>query len=192
MNAIRTARLELVPLSGSFVDALKRGDRRAAEREIGARVSRWLVNEPAHLVQLQLAQLAANAIGMAAIGRAIVVVLATGRRRVIGSIGFHGPPDDRGRLELGCVIDPVDLSQGYAAEAMTALVDWAAHRFGIRRFVVAIPLVGEHRGGGPVEIGFLSAASGEEQIEAFRHAPEPGRAATRLRVRQAQPSVRRR
>jgi RimJ/RimL family protein N-acetyltransferase len=167
VEIIRTARLELVPLDASFVDALKRGDRRAAEREIGARVSRWLVIDPAHFVQLRLAQLAADAIGMAGIGRAIVLVPATGRRRVIGSIGFHGPPDDRGRLELGCVIDPVDQRQGYAAEAMTALVEWAAHRHGITRFVVAIPLVGERGGGPPVEIGFLSAASSEVQLEAL-------------------------
>ena len=175
MDTIRTARLELVLLTAPFVDALKRGDLAAAEREIGASVSPLLATEPAYLIQLQLAQLAADAIGMEGIGRAIVLVAATGRRRVIGSIGFHGPPDHRGRLELGCAIDPLVRRQGYAAEAMTALITWAAHRFGITRFVVAIPLVGEHGGGMPVEIGFLSAASSEEQLEALVRAVEPER-----------------
>lgn len=175
MEVIRTARLELVPIDASFVDAVKRADRRAGERAIGAQVSRWLVNEPAHLVQLQLAQLAAGAIGMAGIGRAIVLIAGNGRRRVIGSIGFHGPPDDRGRLELGCAIDPAEQGEGYAAEAMTALVGWAADLFGITRFVVAIPAVGELGGRVPIEIGFLSAASSDEQLQALRRALEPGR-----------------
>ena len=172
MEVIRTARLELVPLSGSFVDALKRGDRRGAEREIGARVGRWLVNEPSHFVQLQLAHLAADAIGMAGLGRAVVLVQAAGSRRVIGSIGFHGPPDDRGRLELGCAIDPADQREGYAAEAMKRSSTGRADRHGITRFVVAIPLVGEPGGRVPVEIGFLSAASSEEQLEALEPALE--------------------
>ena len=175
MEVIRTARLELVPLSGLFVDALKGGNRRAAERAIGARVSRWLSIEPAHLVQLQLAQLAADAIGMAGIGRAIVLVAANERRRVIGSIGFHGPPDDRGRLELGCAIDPAEHRHGYAAEAMTALVDWAAQWYGITRFVVAIRQVGEPRDGAPIEIGFLAAAASDVQVEALSRALEPER-----------------
>lgn len=98
-----------------------------------------------------------------------------GRRRVIGSICFHGPPDDRGRLELGCAIDPADQHQGYAAEATTALVDWAARRYGITRFVVAIPAVGERGVAEPIEIGFLSAAASDEQFEALRRALEPER-----------------
>ena len=175
MEIIRTGRLELVPLDASFVDAVKRGDRAAAEIEIGARISRWLLDEPAHLIQLHLAQLAAHAIGMAGIGRVIVVIYANGSRRVVGSIGFHGPPDDRGRLELGCVIGPAAQRQGYAAAAMTAIVGWAGNRFGITRFVVAIPAVGEIGGRVPIEVGFLSAASSDEQLEALRRALEPER-----------------
>ena len=57
---------------------------------------------------------------------------------MIGSIGFHGAPDDHGRLELECRIHPAHRGRGYAAEAMTALVDWAAACFGITRFLAVV------------------------------------------------------
>jgi len=142
VKTIRTARLELVPLSLPFVDALIRGDLTAAEREIGAGVSQWLAIESTHLVQLHLARHTADAAGLETPGRAMVLVPPTGRRRVIGSIGFHGPPDERGRLELGYAVDPAYRQQGYVAEAVTALFDWAATRYGVTRFLV---LLGDRR-----------------------------------------------
>jgi hypothetical protein len=58
---------------------------------------------------------------------------------VIGTIGFHGPPDERGRLEVSCRIDPAQRSRGYAAEALSALLDWTTARYGVNRFLVALP-----------------------------------------------------
>lgn len=165
MDTIRTARLELVPLSEAFVDALKRADFEAAEREIGARVSPWLMTEPAHFVQLHLAQGSADAFGIEGIGRAIVVVQAAAPRRAVGSIGFHGPPDDRSRLEVGCSIDPTVRHQGYAAEAMRGLVEWAVARYGIRRFVVSVPWVGEPSDRIPVEIGLGTSLTSETDLD---------------------------
>ncbi|MEX0709592.1 MAG: GNAT family N-acetyltransferase [Chloroflexota bacterium] len=175
---IRTARLELVPLSGPFIDALKRGDRPSAEREIGAVVSHWLAIESAHLVQLHLAQLTADAAGLEALGRAMVLVLPSGRRRVIGSIGFHGPPDERGRLELGYAIDPAHRQRGYAAEAMTALFDWAATRYGVTNFLVSVP--SSHQRSGrvvPIEIAFSDTESRRERIDGLGLEFEPDRTA---------------
>jgi RimJ/RimL family protein N-acetyltransferase len=97
--------------------------RRTLDPKLGAGVSHWLAMEWVHLVLLYLAQLTADAAGLEALGRAMVLVPRTGRRRVIGSIGFHGAPDDRGRLELGCTIEPANRRQGYASEAMTSLID---------------------------------------------------------------------
>jgi len=169
VETIRTARLELVPLTAPFIEALMRGDLPAAERQIGAGVSHWLAIESAHLVQLYLAQLTADAAGLEALGRAMVLVPSAGRRRVIGSIGFHGPPDHRGRLELGCTIEPAYRQRGYAAEAMTALFDWAGTRYGITRFLVSVPSrvpsSPERSSRVPLEIGFNEAESRSDQID---------------------------
>lgn len=174
METIRTDRLELVPLNGPFIDALKRGDRSAAERQIGAGVSRWILNGLPHFVQLRLAQQAAQAAGLEMPGRAIVLVDRSGRRRVIGAIGFHGPPDERGRLEIGYAIDPAERHQGFAAEAMTALVEWATTRHGVTRFVISVPTPYAPSGRVPVEIDIGPAESSGELFDALNSLDEAG------------------
>jgi GNAT acetyltransferase-like protein len=72
---------------------------------------------------------------------------------MIGSIGFHGPPDDHGRLEVGCRIHPAHRGRGYGAEATTGLLDWATARFGVTRFLLAVP----SRREGPDQIPILIA-----------------------------------
>jgi RimJ/RimL family protein N-acetyltransferase len=133
---VRTARLELVPISAAFVRALVDGDRHRASTIIGAAVGAWLGGDPSHVVQLAVAQAAPGMPDGG--GRVIVLIEQAGRRRAIGSIGFHGPPDDRGRLEVGSRINPAYRGRGYAGEAMTAMFEWAATRLGITRFLVAV------------------------------------------------------
>lgn len=136
-QSIRTRRLALVSLTVPFVRALVDGDLSRAGGAIGASVGRWFATEPAHFVQLSLAQ-AGDGATTRGLGRAIVLAAEPGRRHVIGSIGFHGPPDDRGRLEVGCVIHPAHRGRGYAGEAMAAMFDWAAASLGVTRFLVLV------------------------------------------------------
>jgi GNAT superfamily N-acetyltransferase len=114
-------------------------------------VGRWLVTDPSHLVQLRLAGQAAAAAGFPGTGR--VIVLSGAHRRAIGSIGFHGPPDDAGRMEVACRIHPAYRGQGYGAEAMAALLDWATERFGITRFLLAVPSYREAPNLAPIDVG---------------------------------------
>ncbi|MFD8388383.1 GNAT family N-acetyltransferase [Streptomyces sp. NPDC059680] len=48
--------------------------------------------------------------------------------RAIGGIGFHGVPDDDGRVEIGYDLVEGARGQGYATEALRALADWALAR----------------------------------------------------------------
>jgi ribosomal-protein-alanine N-acetyltransferase len=72
------------------------------------------------------------------LGRAIVLVTEPGNRRVVGSVGFHGPPDVDGRAEIGYQIEPGSRRRGLALEAVRCLLDWAATEHGIRRFRASI------------------------------------------------------
>lgn len=138
VDVIRTRRLELIPISDAFVAALLAGDLVAAQHEIGAGVSPWLLRRTDHVAQLRLAQSRPGAVTIAGAARAIVLTEAPGRRRVIGSIGLHGPADASGSLEVGCRIDPAFRRRGLAAEALTAICDWAADELGVSRFLVSI------------------------------------------------------
>ena len=134
---IRTERLELVSMSVPFLEALGRRDVQAATREIGADVPRWLPEQLEHFVQYRLATLRVDPSARPWLGRALVLTDGDGARRVIGTAGFHAPPDAAGRVEIGYRIDPEYRRQGYAIEAVRGLFDWAAGR-GAQRFVASI------------------------------------------------------
>ena len=44
---------------------------------------------------------------------------------VVGDIGFHGPPNPSGSVTVGYGLAPGARGQGYATEALRALVAWA-------------------------------------------------------------------
>jgi RimJ/RimL family protein N-acetyltransferase len=50
---------------------------------------------------------------------------------VIGDVGFMGPPDDTGAVIVGCAIIDDARGQGYATEALSALLDWAREQSGL-------------------------------------------------------------
>jgi RimJ/RimL family protein N-acetyltransferase len=51
--------------------------------------------------------------------------------RVIGDIGFMGPPDATGAVSVGCAITPDARGQGYGTEALAAVLDWARLQTGL-------------------------------------------------------------
>jgi ribosomal-protein-alanine N-acetyltransferase len=59
-------------------------------------------------------------------------------RAAVGLIGFHGPPDEDGRAEIGYAVFAPFRRQGYAREAVSGLIEWAGRRHGVRRFLAAI------------------------------------------------------
>jgi RimJ/RimL family protein N-acetyltransferase len=117
---IFTERLELVPLPPGLLESIARGDASAAARRLDAAVPEgWTDTIPA---QARLEQLAADRSEQPWLVRAVVL---RAPRRVVGNVGFHGPPDEEGRVEIGYGIVPSHRGQGYAREAIAALTDWA-------------------------------------------------------------------
>jgi RimJ/RimL family protein N-acetyltransferase len=117
---IFTERLELVPLSPGLLEAIARGDARGSARRLDATVpDGWTDTIPA---RERLEQLAADPSEQPWLVRAVVL---RAPRRVVGNVGFHGPPDDQGRVEIGYGIVPAQRRQGYAREAIAGLTDWA-------------------------------------------------------------------
>jgi len=135
---IRSPRLELVSMSVAFMEAIARSDLRCADQAIGALVPAWLPGQLEQFVQYRLAQLEVDPTARQWLGRAMILTDEAGRRRVVGTIGFHGPPDEEGRLEIGYSVDPDYRRQGYAREATRAMFDWAASAHGVRRFIASI------------------------------------------------------
>ncbi|MBN1825847.1 MAG: GNAT family N-acetyltransferase [Candidatus Eisenbacteria bacterium] len=56
-------------------------------------------------------------------------------RALVGSGGFHGPPDREGSVEIGYGVAPVWRRRGFAAEGTAALLAWAFAHPEVRRVV---------------------------------------------------------
>ena len=139
---IRTERLELVPMSAPFVDALLAGRREEAER-IGRLVlpEGWPDNHDAGFLRFRLDQLRRDPEAEPWLVRA--VVLPDDERPMVGHAGFHGPPGVNGpgrpeALEVGYTIFEPFQGRGYATEVTDGLVRWGRSEHGVRTFVASV------------------------------------------------------
>ncbi len=131
MSRLYTARLELVPITLPMVEAVMQGDRALAESIAGA-------------------QLPASWPGETLIARAFTASLEAIRadpekrlwgdrlmiprdsRQVLGSVIFHGRPDEDGIAEVGYGVEEASQGQGYGTEGTRACVEWALEQPGVR------------------------------------------------------------
>jgi RimJ/RimL family protein N-acetyltransferase len=144
VSVIRTERLELVPFSMGAMRATLERDLQRASAELGAEVPPDIYDRLGGLFMLRTAQLEVDPDGAAWLARAMVVSEGGGplrpdaplRRRMIGSIGFHSEPS-HGVVEIGYHVEPGYRRQGYASEAVGAMLDWASGH-GIHRIRAAV------------------------------------------------------
>ncbi|HEX4727854.1 MAG TPA: GNAT family N-acetyltransferase [Jatrophihabitans sp.] len=50
------------------------------------------------------------------------IIVDLDRGLVVGRAGYHGPPDERGMVEVGYAVDPPRRRQGYARAALVSLL----------------------------------------------------------------------
>lgn len=125
-------------MSAAFMQALLAHDVAPAELEIGAEIPADLPEQLSVFVTYRLAQLDADPAIQRWLARAMVLTGSDGKRQVIGTIGFHGAPDDLGRLEVGYRIEPEFRRRGFTSEAVRGMFDWAAVEGGISRFIASV------------------------------------------------------
>ena len=49
-------------------------------------------------------------------------------REIVGSISFHGPPDEAGMMEIGLGVHPDFQRRGYATEALIGMWSWVINQ----------------------------------------------------------------
>jgi ribosomal-protein-alanine N-acetyltransferase len=114
-----TERLELKPMPAPAAAALPE-NRATASRALGVRLpAEWPHSGLFGLLRRQ----AAASEYTERFG--IWVMIERDSGSVVGDIGFHGPPDDTGTIEIGYSVIPDRRRHGYATEAANALVEWA-------------------------------------------------------------------
>jgi RimJ/RimL family protein N-acetyltransferase len=121
---LHTARLDLVLLEPEAARGLAAGRNDEGEP--------WAAGYPLGSsllgAELTLAA-AAQKRPLGAFGSYQVIRRADGH--VIGDVGFLGPPDATGAVSVGCAIAEDARGQGYATEALAALLEWARGQTGL-------------------------------------------------------------
>lgn len=135
---IRTARFELVSMSMRFMRLLLARDLQGASHEIRASVPADLPDRLDNFLQYRIADLEVDSLAQPWLGRAIVLIEPDGTRRIVGSAGFHSPPDADGRVEIGYRVEPDYRRQGVATEVVRALFDWASREHGVQKFRASV------------------------------------------------------
>lgn len=122
MLRLLTDHLELRPLPAQAAAALPE-DRDGASRALGFQLSaEW--PDP-HLAGVLRRHAGASA-DTECFG--VWVMIERSSASVVGDIGFRGPPDDGGEIEIGYSVIPSRRRRGYASEAAGVLVRWAQSR----------------------------------------------------------------
>jgi RimJ/RimL family protein N-acetyltransferase len=134
-DAIHCERFELRLMTADFIEAVLAGDESAADRALGARFPLEHRSEgDEYVLRMRLDQMRANPESAHWLIRAIVAPDGV----MLGHAGFHGPPDERGFVELGYTIFEPFRRQGYAHDAATCMMRWAQNTHGVRHFRVSV------------------------------------------------------
>jgi RimJ/RimL family protein N-acetyltransferase len=124
-----TPRVQILQLDPAALRALADGDLPAADRTSPVPLTPYLAGpESQGTWRIRATQVVEDPASVAWITG---VVWDPDRRLVVGKAGYHGPPDDRGMVEVGYSIDPQYRRQGYARAALRALIDRAGREPGV-------------------------------------------------------------
>jgi RimJ/RimL family protein N-acetyltransferase len=123
-------------MAPEFMHASLEGDLARAAELIGAVLPDTWPDRAARPMRYRLKQITANPAVQPWLIRAMVLREPT--RSVIGHIGFHREPDQRGALEVGYTVEAGHRRRGYAFEAVQALFGWATREHGIHLFVASV------------------------------------------------------
>ena len=138
---LHSQRLDLVPMTLEFIEAVLAHDLQAASRSGGFIIPPDF-DAQASVLKWRQRQLRANPGAERWLLRSIVL---RETRSAVGRIGFHSKPDSKdtqrqapNSLELGYAIFPSFRRQGFAKEAAITLMRWAHVECGIQKFLVSI------------------------------------------------------
>ncbi len=76
---------------------------------------------------------------------------------IIGGIGFHGPPDETGRVEIGYAIVPSQRRRGYATQALRLLAE-RAQSLGAATLIAETEVDNDGSQGVLTKVGFVRYA----------------------------------
>lgn len=121
-----------MPVTLEVVEAVLRGDRAGAEAAAGADLPDAWPNDELIARAFHPSLDAIRADPARRLWGDTLLLSRDPRPRVIGSVIFHGRPDEDGVAEVGYGVEDASQGQGYATEGTRACVEWALAQPGVR------------------------------------------------------------
>lgn len=165
---VSSDRLDLVVMTLDLMEALLRQDRELAQSMVRYRIPTDWPRDIESVLQFRVAIARSHPEALPLLLR--VMVLRTDPAIVVGRIGFHGPADDHGMLEIGYEVFPAHRRRGYAREAVIAMFNWAAGDPVVLRFRASVSPHNEPSRSLVAGLGFVEVGSqwdkddGEETV----------------------------
>jgi ribosomal-protein-alanine N-acetyltransferase len=172
VQPIRTPRLDLLSMTPAFMEAVLAG--RRAEAEGLLRIT--LPDDPPdsqviRFMSRRMEQMRSDPGVQRWLARAIT--LREAGSVMVGSVGFHGEPGlnaagQPDALEIGYGILPEHRRQGYATEAVEALIGWARAQ-GIDHFVASVAPGNEPSLAIIRKLGFVRTGERWDDVDGLEH-----------------------
>jgi [ribosomal protein S5]-alanine N-acetyltransferase len=141
--AIHAPRLDLILMSRQWTQVMQAADWATASQPLlGAEIPHQWRTRGWHWLDARHALADADPSAIPWLPRVLVLRRPTdvsgAAPVIVGDAGFHGPPDDEGRVEIGYAVLSEHRRHGFAEEAVGAILAWAAREFGVTRFSARI------------------------------------------------------
>lgn len=66
------------------------------------------------------------------------IVIDKSTNTIVAELGFKGPPDRNGDIEIGYGTMPDHRKKGYMTDAVSAMIEWASSREGVRCIIAEV------------------------------------------------------
>ncbi|HSR04615.1 MAG TPA: GNAT family N-acetyltransferase [Proteiniclasticum sp.] len=121
MKNIETTRLILIPMTLEVIKSLSAGSSEEVEKLGIGLDENWPRDDTRDILPILLESLEKSKVPSGFEGWMIV---KKDNMQVIGDIGFHGKPDEKGEVEVGYGLVEKERGKGIGFEALQAIMEW--------------------------------------------------------------------
>lgn len=122
LNNIETSNLLLIPVTYEITSSLLNGSIDEIKKLGITADDNWPTNDTLDILPIINKFLSIDKIPT---GFEFWMIVKKESMSIIGDIGFHGKPDEKGEVEIGYGLVENVRGQGIGSEALKAIVDWA-------------------------------------------------------------------
>ncbi len=122
LKNIQTTRLILIPITLEITKSLMSGSSKEVEN-LGIKTNeKWPTEDTKDILPIIYESLEKDKITS---GFEAWMIVKKDNMQVIGDIGFHGKPDEKGEAEVGYGLVESERGNGIGFEALKAIIEWA-------------------------------------------------------------------